>query len=177
MFPPLLTQITIQDKRVFLRADLNVPLSPEGQISDDYRLKAILPTLDYLIENNATIILATHLGRPTAGQFDPGLSTKHLVPWFEERGYPVDHQANLETAYQKGIKQSGSILLLENLRFLPGEKKGDILLAQQLARLADVYINDAFGTMHRADTSVTTLARQFKTLQQRNWANRATGAS
>lgn len=152
--------LTIQNcktvhKRVFLRADLNVPLSVTGEITDDFRLISIQPTIDYLLGQQATIIIGTHMGRPTG--IDPTLSTKHLIPWFLHHGYSITHQANLDATEHK----PGTIVLLENLRFMPEEKAGSQELAQKLAQLADIYCNDAFGTMHRSDTSVSLLPQLF----------------
>ena len=145
------------NQRVFLRTDLNVPLH-QGSIISYRRLQAIRPTLDCLIGQNAKIILATHIGRPKGA--DPSLSTKHLIPWFEQHGYSVTFSPDVETANETTITP-GTILLLENLRFFSGEKTSDLVFAKQLAQLADWYVNDAFGTLHRSDTSVYLLAEQF----------------
>lgn len=148
-------------KRVFLRADLNVPLV-NGTIVDDYRLQMIKPTLDMLLEHNAHIILATHIGRPEGKQV-PALSTKHLIPWFEQEGYTVSFAPTLEDAQKKSTKPT--ITLLENLRFYPGEQTENpeerAQFAHALRALADYYVNDAFGVLHRNDTSITDLALLF----------------
>lgn len=154
-----LKTINFDKKSVFLRADLNVPLK-NNLILDDYRLMAILPTIDYILQNNGKIILATHLGRPK-GHRDESLSTTILIPWFKEHGYDIafvqdpSHIASLPQGYPH------KLLLLENLRFFPEEKEGSSAFAQKLASLADIYINDAFGVMHRTDTSVTLLPEHF----------------
>ncbi len=161
--------LSIQDlplngKRVFLRADLNVPLS-NGTIIDDYRLKAILPTIDYLLKHQAKIILATHIGHPDAHAqtnfFDPELSTKLLVPWFKAHGYTIERERDLHTAQRKSFIDPGKILLLENLRFFNGETEHNSLFANLLANMADLYINDAFGLIHRHDCSITLLPELF----------------
>ena len=141
-------------KRVFLRADLNVPLL-NNKIESDFRLQAIKPTLDKLIKENVAIILATHLGRPK--DRDPQFSTKHLLPWFIKEGYTIQWTDSLE---KRPIKP-GTILLLENLRFWPGEKNRDKTFAKKLHDLADYYINDAFGLFYSKDTSVTLLPELY----------------
>lgn len=148
----------LKDKRVFLRADLNVPLR-NGSIESDHRLQALLPTLDALIERGARICIATHVGEPTHPSAE--LSTQHLVPWFAHRGYTIAFAENPEAAYQLSTEQKDSIIMLENLRFFPGEQTHDNTFAQQLARIGDYYINDAFATMHRNDTSITLVPNLF----------------
>lgn len=153
-----LRSLPLKDKTVFLRADLNVPLS-NGIILNDHRLRAIKPTLSYLISQRATIVLATHLGRPN--NHEPDLSTHHLLPWFKQQNYDVIFAPILEQLPHLMQKHQGSILLLENLRFYPGERNHDPQFAQLLARNIDFYVNDAFAVLHRADTSITLLAYLF----------------
>lgn len=148
----------ITHKRLFLRADLNVPLK-NGVILNDYRLQALLPTLNLIVEKKGKIILATHIGRPKGN--DPLLSTQHLIPWFHKHGFEIDFEADFEKAAAKSYEMNGSILLLENLRFFPGEKSYIPTFARTLANLADFYINDAFGSLHRTDTSITQLPLLF----------------
>ena len=154
------------NKRVFLRADLNVPLK-EKQIVQDYRLNSILPTIDYIQKNGGKVILATHIGRPEAKSqknfFDENLSTKILVSWFEEHNYKIDYEIDLLKAVDKSKQDWDKILLLENLRFFNGEQEVSNDFAQLLAQCADFYINDAFALSHRSDTSVTLLPEQFDT--------------
>jgi phosphoglycerate kinase len=138
-------------KRVFLRADLNVPIS-KGTIESDYRLAALQPTLDLLIQEQATIVIATHIGRPTRD--DEATSTAQLIPWFTQRGYTISFAADPQKAYLLSIQKNHTIIMLENLRFFAGEKTQDPLFAQQLAALGDYYVGDAFATLHRADTSI-----------------------
>lgn len=147
----------LQGKKVFVRADLNVPFK-DGIIQDDYRLRALLPTLHALQHQGAFVILATHLGRPE-GKYDPAVSTKQLVPWFEQQGFSVFFAPDVQDATT--APAHASCILLENLRFFPGEQGQDIIFAQQLRRLADYYINDAFASAHRTDTSVTLLPELF----------------
>ncbi|TET33766.1 phosphoglycerate kinase [Candidatus Dependentiae bacterium] len=144
---------------VFLRADLNVPLK-DSTILNDRRLQAIRPTLDSLLKQNAIIVLATHLGRPN--NKEDALSTRHLLPWFEKHEYQITFCATLDDALaQQKTAVPGSILLLENLRFFKEEREGSLSLAHRLAQLADCYVNDAFGALHRHDTSITLLPKQF----------------
>lgn len=153
-----LPSMALAHKKVFLRADLNIPIS-NTTIIFDHRLKAILPTIDYLLAHHATIILGTHIGRPTG--YDEQLSTKHLIPWFKKQGYAIIHAPDITQipAYVKDHPQH--IILLENLRFYPGEKKHDVSFAQQLAYGMDYYVNDAFALLHRTDTSITLLPDLF----------------
>src|SRR5579872_500219 len=163
--PKNIKNITCTGKRVFVRSDLNVPLKNK-QILDDYRLQAIVPTLDYILQQGGKVILATHLGRPK-GQFDENLSTHLLIPWFEKHGYSIDFASDLAQAEQKSTQNFDTILLLENLRFLPEERysphtlEAAQKLAKKLSSLASIYINDAFGVMHRNDTSVTLVPEYF----------------
>lgn len=149
----------LEEKRVFLRADLNVPLL-HGQIEDDFKLHELIPTLNLLLEKKAKIILATHLGNPDQPQ--PELSTRYLLPWFVHQGFSIIFCSTLEHAYQESKKDPQTILLLENLRFYPGEKKSDAAFAQELKKLAHYYVNDAFGTLHRKDCSVFALPSLFE---------------
>lgn len=143
-------------KRVFLRTDYNVPVVQES-IADTYRLDATLPTLKELSRKGATIIIGTHRGRPA--QSEPILSTKHLIPWFEKNGYSVTFAPTIEHA--RAAAAPGTIVLLENLRFFPGEQSNDPVFAQQLASLADYYVNDSFGTLQNSDASTTRTPELF----------------
>ncbi len=149
----------LENKRILLRVDLNVPLR-NGNILNDFRLQTTLPTIDHILDRNGIVVLITHIGRPK--NREPELSTKHLLPWFEQRGYSIDFAENLTAAQEKSEKaQPKTIILLENLRFFPGEKAQNNNFAQQLAQLGDVYVNDAFGILHREDASVTLVPKQF----------------
>jgi len=147
------------NRRVFLRADLNVPIS-DKVITNDYRLQAILPTIDLLQQKGAKIILATHIGRPTG--HNPELSTELLVPWFKKQGYDIVFAPTMEDAFKKSTEENKTIVLLENLRFFESEKtNNNPEFVEELERLADYYVNDAFGVMHRNDASVAALPRLF----------------
>lgn len=147
----------VKNKRVFIRADLNVPLI-NGAVANDFRLRSSTKTIDYIINNGGSVILATHIGRPIG--HDPNLSTQLLLPWFTERGYDIHYCAEIEKAAQAMIKP-GQIILLENLRFFTGETKSDPFFAKQLAQTAQYYINDAFGSIHRYDSSIAVLPYEF----------------
>ncbi len=156
--------LSLKHMRVLLRADLNVPLK-NNKILNDYRLQALLPTIDYIKKHGGKIILATHIGRPDAASksnfFDETLSTKLLVPWFEKQGYDVNYEVDLLQAKEKSYKDHNQILLLENLRFFNGEKESCVEFAQLLVDLADVYVNDAFALIHRKDTSINITPKKF----------------
>jgi len=157
MIYPTFSQWNMTNKRIFLRADLNVPLS-DGKISNDFRLISTLPTIDFILNHHGSIVLATHIGEPKNSV--PELSTKILIPWFEQRGYSIIFIKDIGTiSHLKVVPKQ--ILLIENLRFFPGEKNGDPFFAKQLANTAHYYINDAFGVVHRNDCSVTLLPYEF----------------
>lgn len=153
-----LPTMDLTNKRVLLRVDANVPLD-NGAIIDDYRLQEIIPTINLIQKKGGKIILATHIGRPNKP--DPALSTTHLMPWFINHGYSIVHEPDLARAQQLSHQDPRTILLLENLRFYEGEKQHDESFARQLATLADIYVNDAFGLVHRDDTSITLVPRYF----------------
>ena len=153
-----LPEMNIQGKRVFLRADLNVPLLQRSIISD-LKLEVMRPTIDLIFSKGGKIILATHLGRPDGYQED--LSTTVLIPWFQKHNYSIIFESDLTQAYEKSFQEPHSILLLDNLRFYNGEKNNDPTFAQQLAQLADFYVNDAFGMIHRTDCSVWQVPQLF----------------
>lgn len=146
-----LPNMHLENQRVIIRADLNVPIA-DKKILNDYRLESLLPTLDLVLQKKGKIVLMSHIGRPKNP--DPQLSTQLLLPWFKDRGYEISFAKSPEQAYQRSFEENKSIILLENLRFFPGEKSQDPDFAQSLARLGDYYINDAFATMHRTDSSI-----------------------
>lgn len=148
----------LAQQRVLVRTDLNVPIK-NCTILDDYRLQAALPTIDLILRKQGIVIVATHIGRPTS--FTADLSTSLLVPWFQERGYQIHYCADLQQAYEQSLHMSQGILLLENLRFFPGEKDRDPHFVSQLAQLGDYYVNDAWATAHRTDSSITQVPLQF----------------
>ncbi len=157
--------IVVTDKRVFCRVDFNVPIDKKGIITDDTRIRAALPTISYLIGNGARLILASHLGRPK-GKHDPSAS---LAPVAAYLGALLGQQVIMapdcigaETAALAEKLESGQVMLLENVRFHSGETDNDPAFAAQLATLADVYVNDAFGTAHRAHASTEGIAHIIK---------------
>jgi phosphoglycerate kinase len=155
----------LRGKRVLVRVDFNVPLDEEQQVTDDTRIRATLPTLDRLAESGARIVLLSHLGRPK-GERVPELSLRPAALRLAELtdrkvdfvGVTVDEQAEAATR-ELG---DGDILLLENTRFLPGEKKNDPELAREMAALGDLFVNDAFGAAHRAHASTTGVAEAMQ---------------
>ena len=161
-----------KNQKALVRVDFNVPLDKEHQITDDTRIQAALPTIKKLLENNNAVILASHLGRPMKKLKDDGsvdkekFSLKHLVDHLSTSLDTTVHFATDtigEDAQQKAeYLKPGEVLLLENTRFNDGEKKGDPAFAKKLSLLADVYVNDAFGTAHRAHGSTATVAQYFE---------------
>ncbi len=152
--------VEVEGKRVFCRVDFNVPME-DGQIIDDTRIRAALPTIDYLIERRAKIILASHLGRPK-GQVVESLRLDPVADRLQQligkNIHKVNEAIGSEVEERIAIMEEGDILLLENVRFYPGEEKNDVELAKKFARLADVYVNDAFGAAHRAHASTEGIA-------------------
>lgn len=148
--------INLQGKTVLLRADYNVPLTKDGRISDDYRIKKSLPTIEYLIKQNCKVVVCSHLGRPDGKRnLDYSLATvaKQLGKLLDNRVYFVAD--TIGDTVKKSIEhlKQGEVLLLENLRFYPGEESNDEDFAKQLASLADVFAEDGFGIVHRAHAS------------------------
>ncbi|HEX6304558.1 MAG TPA: phosphoglycerate kinase, partial [Anaerolineales bacterium] len=147
--------IDVAGKRVLVRVDFNVPIK-DGKVGDDTRIRAALPTIQYLLEHDAAVILCSHLGRPKGGP-DPAFSMKPTAERLSELiARPVDFApvavgpAAMEAAR---ALEPGAVLVLENTRFHPGETKNDPEMAKQLAELADVFVLDAFGSAHRAHAS------------------------
>jgi phosphoglycerate kinase len=153
--------IPVQGKRVLMRVDFNVPLSAERQITDDTRIRAALPTITYLLEQQAAVILMSHLGRPDGRRVEK-LSLKPVAERLArllERPVALAPDCIGEEATQMAqALQPGEVLLLENLRFHLEEEKNDSDFARQLAALGEVYVNDAFGTAHRAHASTEGIA-------------------
>lgn len=154
----------LKGKRVFIRADLNVPLDDSFKITDDTRIRAAVPTIKYLMSNGAKIILSSHLGRPKG--VTPKYSLKPLVPRLSEvLGVEVkmaDDCVGPEVEKLVAEIPEGGVLLLENVRFYKEEEKNDPEFAKKLASLADLYVNDAFGTAHRAHASTEGVAKYLK---------------
>lgn len=152
--------IDVKGKRVFCRVDFNVPLDGTT-VTDDTRIRAAIPTIKYLIENGAKVILASHLGRPTADNKESLRMNPVAERLSELLGKPVaktDEVVGPEVEAAVAKLQDGDVLLLENVRFEKGEKKNDPELAKAFASLADVYVNDAFGSAHRAHASTEGIA-------------------
>jgi phosphoglycerate kinase len=156
--------IDVRGKRALVRVDFNAPLDEGGAITDDTRIRAALPTISYLLENGAAVILMSHLGRPK-GKVNPDYSLKPVAARLSELlGQPValapDCVGPAVTAQADALRPGG-VLLLENLRFHPEEEANDPAFAKQLAALGDVYVNDAFGTAHRAHASTEGVAHDL----------------
>lgn len=144
-------------KRVLVRADLNAPLDDNLKVTDDTRIRASLPTVQYLLERGAKVILCSHLGRPK-GQVVESMRLKPIVDILQERlpNTIVHYCQTVSGAGAEGMANqlaNGELMVLENLRFDPREEKNDPTLAEELAKLADIYVNDAFGAAHRAHAS------------------------
>jgi phosphoglycerate kinase len=159
-----ISSLHLSAKKVLVRVDFNVPLNAEFQVTDDTRLRATLPTIHHLLTSGASVILMSHLGRPKDGPADK-YSLRHIIPALEKLlGKPVQFAADCIGEEAKGKAASlkpGEILLLENLRFYKEEEKGDAGFAEKLASLGNVYVNDAFGTAHRAHASTAVMAQFF----------------
>jgi phosphoglycerate kinase len=149
-----ITATSCHNQRVLLRADLNVPISGKS-IDDDFRLQELRPTLDLLLGQHATIILVTHLGRPHKDKNDAALSTTLITTWLQEQGYRAIFAPTIAAAHEQIKHHPNTIIVLENIRTFPGEMAHDLTFAKELAQLGDCYVNDAFGTLHRDDTSIS----------------------
>ena len=155
--------IDVSGKRVLVRVDFNVPLDEKsGNITDDSRIKAAVPTIDYLLDHDAKLILCSHMGRPK-GHVVPGLSLKMVAERLARiLRQPVDFAPDCigpEVKEMVGQMKNGDILVLENLRFHPEEEKNDPALAHSLAELGEIYVDDAFGTAHRSHASIVGVAK------------------
>lgn len=153
-----------KNKKVIIRVDFNVPLNEKFEITDDTRIRATIPTIQKICQSGGAVILMSHLGRPKEGPAEK-YSLKHLVNNLSEKLVtPVQFADDCigESARKKAAAlKSGEVLLLENLRFYKEEEKGDEAFAKNLAELADVYVNDAFGTAHRSHASTAIIAKFF----------------
>ena len=159
-----ITDFDFKGKRALIRVDFNVPLNDKFEITDDTRIRAAIPTIQYVLDNGGAVVLMSHLGRPKTGPEDR-FSLQHLVPHLSEvfnRKVLFGDDCIGEHAKSLSANlKSGEILLLENLRFYLEETKGDVDFAKILAEHGDVYINDAFGTAHRAHASTSIIAQFF----------------
>jgi phosphoglycerate kinase len=156
----LIDQNALQGKRVFIRADLNVPQDDAGNITEDTRIRASVPAIKAAVAAGAKVMVTSHLGRPTEGEFKPEDSLAPVAKRLSELlGQPVDLKQNwVDGAGLEGL-QAGQVVLLENVRVNKGEKKNSDELAQKMAALCDIYVNDAFGTAHRAEASTHGIAK------------------
>jgi len=145
-----ISHLNLQNKKVFIRADLNVPIDG-STISSTSRIDASIPTIQYALDNAQVVILTSHLGRPEEGNFDDSLSLKPIVEYLEEK---LNIKIMLHRDFEKGQSfEPGMLHVLENVRFNPGEKKCSDELSVKYASIADVFVMDAFGTAHRAEAS------------------------
>ena len=155
--------LDFKNKKAIVRVDFNVPLNDKFEITDDTRIRAALPTVNYILDEGGSVILMSHLGRPNG--VDDKFSLKHIVAHLSDLlKRPVffaDDCIAEETESKAAHLKPGEVMLLENLRFHPEEKAGDKDFAKKLAALANVYVNDAFGTAHRAHASTTVIAQFF----------------
>jgi phosphoglycerate kinase len=160
----------LSGKRVLVRADFNVPLDDQGNITDDTRIRAALPTIQDLASKGAKVILASHFGRPKGDDYAARVSdkfrltpvAKRLSDLLGKNVVKTDDSIGEEVAAAVAKLQNGDVLLLENVRFYPGEEKNDPEFAKQLAANADLYVNDAFGTAHRAHASTEGVTHYLK---------------
>jgi phosphoglycerate kinase len=152
-----MTDLDLRGKRVFIRADLNVPQDDAGNITDDTRIRASVPAIKHALNAGAAVMVTSHLGRPTEGELRPEDSLAPVAKRLSELlGVPVP----LKTSWVEGIDvKAGQVVLLENCRVNKGEKKNNETLARKMAALCDIYVNDAFGTAHRAEATTHGIAK------------------
>ncbi|WJG08644.1 phosphoglycerate kinase [Aliiglaciecola sp. LCG003] len=151
-----MTELSLAGQRVLIREDLNVPVK-DGKVTSDARLKAAIPTLEHALKAGAKVMVMSHLGRPTEGQFDAEYSLQPVVDYLQEA---LDVPVKLATDYLQGLElKAGELVVLENVRFNSGESKDDENLAKQYAALCDIFVMDAFGTAHRAQASTHGVAK------------------
>ncbi|MDA8735638.1 phosphoglycerate kinase [Porticoccaceae bacterium] len=152
----LMTDLDLTGKRVLIREDLNVPIR-EGVVTSDTRIRAALPGIEFALAAGAKVIVMSHLGRPTEGEYDQQYS---MAPVAKHLGELLGQPVRLEQSWTNGLEQAnGELVMLENVRFNPGEKKNDHTLAKGYARLCDIFVMDAFGTAHRAQASTHGVAK------------------
>ena len=159
-FHDLVAAGKVAGRRVFIRADLNVPLDDAGQITEDTRIRASLPCIRMALDAGAAVMVTSHLGRPTEGQFKPADS---LAPVAKRLGELLGRDVPLRANWVDGVDlKPGELVLLENCRVNKGEKKNDEALARKLAALCDIFVHDAFGTAHRAEGTTYGIAQFAK---------------
>ncbi|WP_333839630.1 phosphoglycerate kinase [Pelomicrobium sp.] len=152
-----MTDLDLRGKRVFIRADMNVPMDDAGRITDDTRIRASLPAIRHALAQGAAVMVTSHLGRPTEGELKPEDS---LAPVAERLSALLGREVPLIRDWVDGVEvKPGEVVLLENCRVNKGEKKNDDALARKMAALCDVYVNDAFGTAHRAEATTHGIAK------------------
>jgi len=155
-----LTDLPLAGKRVFIRADLNVPQDHAGNITEDTRIRASVPGIAHALKAGAAVMVTSHLGRPTEGELNPEDS---LAPVAQRLGELLHQPVRLVTHWVDGVEVSPSeVVMLENCRVNKGEKKNDDALAKKMAALCDIYVNDAFGTAHRAEATTHGIAKFAK---------------
>ena len=156
-FSDLCAQGLVKGRRVFIRADLNVPQDDAGHITEDTRIRASIPCIQMALDAGAAVMVTSHLGRPTEGAFKPEDS---LAPVAKRLGELMGREVPLKASWVDGVDvQPGELVLLENCRVNPGEKKNDEALARKMAALCDIFVHDAFGTAHRAEASTYGIAQ------------------
>lgn len=157
--------LNFQNKRALIRVDFNVPLNENFQVTDETRIKAAVPTIKKILEKGGSVVLMSHLGRPKEGPTNK-YSLKHIVSTVAKNiGADVqfaDDCIGAEAFAKSAALKPGQVLLLENLRFYKEEEKGDVVFAENLSKHGDIYVNDAFGTAHRAHASTAVIAQFFK---------------
>lgn len=160
-FSDLCAQGLVKGQRVFIRADLNVPLDAQGSITEDTRIRASVPCIQMALDAGAAVLVTSHLGRPTEGQFKPEDSLSAVA---RRLGEIMKRDVRLASHWVEGVNvQPGEVVLLENCRLNVGEKKNSEALARKLAALCDIFVHDAFGTSHRAEASTYGIAQYAKT--------------
>ena len=159
-FADLIAAGKVADQRVFIRADLNVPLNDAGQITEDTRVRASIPAIEMALKAGAAVMVTSHLGRPTEGEFKPEDS---LAPVAKRLGELLGREVPLVANWVDGVDvKPGQVVLLENCRVNKGEKKNSEELAKKMAALCDIFVHDAFGTAHRAEASTYGIAQFAK---------------
>ena len=152
-----MTDLDLHGKRVLIRQDLNVPIK-DGKVTSDKRIVASLPTIEYAMNAGAKVMVMSHLGRPTEGEYDEQFS---MIPVGDHMSALLGHNVEMVKDWVNGVgsMNNGDVVLCENVRFNAGEKKNDDELSKKMAALCDIYVMDAFGTAHRAQASTHGVAK------------------